>query len=143
MKTARARNEKESFAVNDRAYQVCSNCVMDTTDSAITFDEHGVCDHCRDFEENVKPNWHTDGRGRAHLAAIIDQVRTAGKGYDFDCILGLSGGLDSSYLLHLAGLGVRPAPAGVPRRRGLEQRPGREQHPDAGRQAGASICLRR
>lgn len=84
-----------------RPYQVCANCVMDTTDSAITFDEHGVCDHCRDFEQNVKPNWHTDERGRAELSAMIDEVRKAGKGHDFDCILGLSGGLDSSYMLHL------------------------------------------
>lgn len=90
--------------------RVCTNCVMDTTDSAITFNENGVCDHCRDFEQNVKPNWHTDERGRAQLAAIIDQVRVAGKGHDFDCILGLSGGLDSSYMLHLLvkEFGLRP-----------------------------------
>lgn len=87
--------------MNDRAYQVCTNCVMDTTDTAITFNERGVCDHCLDFKESVKPNWHTDERGRAQLSAIIDRVRAAGKGRDFDCILGLSGGLDSSYMLHL------------------------------------------
>lgn len=93
-----------------RRYQICANCVMDTTDSAITFDELGVCDHCRDFEQNVKPNWHTDASGRAQLAAVIEQVRAAGKGQDFDCILGLSGGLDSSYMLHLlvTEFGLRP-----------------------------------
>lgn len=80
---------------------VCTRCVMDTTDSAIRFDANGVCDHCDDFEKHVKPNWHTDERGRTQLAAIIEKVRTAGKGHDFDCILGLSGGLDSSYMLHL------------------------------------------
>ncbi len=96
--------------MKDRAFQVCPNCVMDTTDSAITFDENGVCDHCRDFEQNVNPNWHTDERGRTQLAAIIEQVRAAGKGRDFDCILGLSGGLDSSYMLHLLvkEFGLRP-----------------------------------
>lgn len=90
--------------------QVCTNCVMDTTDSAITFDESGVCDHCRDFEQNVKPNWHTDEHGRAQLIGTIEQVRAAGKGRDFDCILGLSGGLDSSYMLHLLvkEYGLRP-----------------------------------
>lgn len=89
---------------------VCTNCVMDTTDSAITFDECGVCDHCRDFQENVSPNWHTDERGRAELSAIIDQVRKAGKGHDFDCLLGLSGGLDSSFMLHclVKDFGLRP-----------------------------------
>lgn len=93
-----------------QANRVCVNCVMDTTDSVITFDENGVCDHCRDFERNVKPNWHTDQRGRAELTAILDQVRVAGRGHDFDCILGLSGGLDSSYMLHLLvkEYGLRP-----------------------------------
>ncbi len=80
---------------------VCSNCVMDTTDTAITFDEKGVCDHCRDFEQNVRPNWHTDERGRAELTATIDAIRKHGQGKEFDCILGLSGGLDSSYMLHM------------------------------------------
>lgn len=89
---------------------ICSNCVMDTTDSAIVFNENGICDHCVDFDSNVKPNWHTDERGRAELAAIIEKTRKAGKGHDFDCILGLSGGLDSSYMLHLLvkEFGLRP-----------------------------------
>ena len=74
---------------------------MDTTDSIIQFDADGVCDHCCDFKGNVEPNWHTDARGREQLAATVDAIRKAGKGKDFDCILGLSGGLDSSYMLHL------------------------------------------
>lgn len=83
---------------------------MDTTDAAISFDDHGVCDHCREFNKSVKPNWHTDERGRAQLEKIIEEVRGAGKGRDFDCILGLSGGLDSSYMLHLLveEFGLRP-----------------------------------
>lgn len=81
--------------------RICVVCVMDTSDSSITFDEAGVCDHCLDFEKNVKPHWHVDERGRAQLARIVDEVREAGRGHDFDCILGLSGGLDSSYMLHL------------------------------------------
>ncbi len=83
---------------------------MDSTDTAIRFDEHGVCDHCEEFERRVKPNWHTDQLGRSQLASIIDQVRSSGRGNDFDCILGLSGGLDSSYMLHLLvkEFGLRP-----------------------------------
>lgn len=96
--------------MDSKSITVCSNCVMDTTDSAITFDKHGVCDHCRDFKDNVEPNWQTDERGHAVLARTIDEVRKAGKGQDFDCILGLSGGLDSSYMLHLLvkEYGLRP-----------------------------------
>lgn len=89
---------------------VCTNCVMDTSDSKITFDENGVCDHCSDFYKNVKPNWHTDEQGHRELAAIIDKIKKEGKGKDFDCILGLSGGVDSSYMLHIAvkEFGLRP-----------------------------------
>lgn len=91
-------------------YQICSNCVMDTSDSKIVFNENGLCDHCVDYYENVKPNWHTDDKGRGHLEQIVGKIKNEGKGKDFDCILGMSGGVDSSYLLHLAvtQLGLRP-----------------------------------
>lgn len=91
-------------------HKICSKCVMDTTDSAISFDGAGVCDHCRDFEQNVKPNWQTDNRGREQLNNLIEEIRQVGEGKDFDCILGLSGGLDSSYMLHLLvkEFGLRP-----------------------------------
>ena len=45
-----------------RPYQICTVSVMDTSDSRITFDENGVCDHVIDFEKNVKPNWHPDDK---------------------------------------------------------------------------------
>lgn len=92
------------------SFKVCTRCVMDTTDSKIVFDESGVCDHCLDFEQNVKPNWHTDERGDAELKKIIAKIKEDGKGRDFDCIIGMSGGADSSYLLHVAvkEYGLRP-----------------------------------
>lgn len=91
-------------------YQICTNCVMDTSDSKITFDEKGVCDHCNDFYGNVLPNWHPDDIGQKELQETILKIQEEGKGKDFDCILGMSGGVDSSYLLHLAvtKLGLRP-----------------------------------
>jgi N-acetyl sugar amidotransferase len=93
-----------------RPYQICSNCVMDTSDSGISFDAAGVCDHCRGFEIDVKPHWHPDAVGRAELAQTIDAIKAAGAGKEFDCILGMSGGLDSSYMLHLlvCEFGLRP-----------------------------------
>lgn len=89
---------------------ICSRCVMDTTDSMIKFDINGVCDHCLDFDNNVKPNWHTDERGDAELKKIISKIKEDGKDRDFDCIIGMSGGADSSYLLHVAvkKYGLRP-----------------------------------
>jgi len=93
-----------------RPYQICSRCVMDTTDSKISFDSQGVCDHCRTFETKVLPNWHTDERGQRELDDLTRKIKAAGQGKDFDCIIGMSGGIDSSYLTYIAKeqLGLRP-----------------------------------
>lgn len=93
-----------------REYQICANCVMDTTDSKITFDEKGVCDHCRRFYSDILPNWHTDERGWQSLQIIVEKIKKDGVGKDFDAILGISGGIDSSYLTYIAKekLGLRP-----------------------------------
>lgn len=83
---------------------------MDTTDSAIVFDDKGVCDHCNIFFAKVKPNWDTGAKGRAELDQMIDTISKAGLGKDFDCIIGMSGGIDSSYLVYAAKeiMGLRP-----------------------------------
>jgi len=90
--------------------QTCTQCVMDTTDSNITFDDNGICDHCNDFHKNVEPNWHTDDVGRKELEGIVAKIKKEGEGKDFDCIMGMSGGADSSYLLHMVvkEYGLRP-----------------------------------
>lgn len=92
------------------AYRICARCVMDTSDSAITFDEKGDCDHCRTFYTRIEPNWHTDERGRAELDKLVAKIKKAGEGREFDCIIGVSGGIDSSYLTWLAKheMGLRP-----------------------------------
>ena len=87
---------------SERTYQRCTRCVMDTTDSKISFDENGVCDHCRNFDKNIKPYWKPQENRFEELEAIAKQIRKAGKGHDYDCILGLSGGADSSYLAYVA-----------------------------------------
>lgn len=100
-----------SAAARARPYQVCTNCVMDTTDSAIVFDDKGVCDHCRTYYTQTLPNWHpNDAIGKRELDALVAKIKEDGKGRDFDCILGMSGGVDSSYLTYLAKeeLGLRP-----------------------------------
>lgn len=96
--------------MTERAYQVCTRCVMDTSDSRIIFDDAGVCDHCHAFERDVKPHWHPDERGKAEVARTVALIKQQGQGRDFDCILGMSGGLDSSYMLHLVvkEFGLRP-----------------------------------
>lgn len=83
---------------------------MDTSDSKIVFDEQGVCDHCNTFHAKVRPAWDTGAKGRAELDAMIEKIKASGKGRDFDCIIGMSGGVDSSYLTYLAKekFGLRP-----------------------------------
>jgi len=85
-----------------RVYQVCANCVMDTSDSKIVFDDQGVCDHCNNYYQNILPNWHTDERGWQKLLKISEKIKNDGAGKDFDCIIGISGGVDSSYLTYIA-----------------------------------------
>ncbi len=85
----------------NRPYQICNNCVMDTTDTAIVFDDKGVCDHCNTFYSKIKPFWHTDEKGRMKLEELVTKIKIEGEGKDFDCLMGMSGGIDSSYLLHV------------------------------------------
>lgn len=83
---------------------------MDTTDSKITFDRDGVCDHCTTFYRKTLPAWQTDEDGRKSLKSTLEKVKTAGASKDYDCIIGMSGGIDSSYLTYLAKeeFGLRP-----------------------------------
>lgn len=93
-----------------KPYMVCSNCVMDTSDDVIQFDSSGICDHCRNYYKVTLPNWHTDKRGQEKLERMVASIKRSARNRDFDCILGMSGGADSSYLLYLAKevLGLRP-----------------------------------
>lgn len=96
--------------MNPREYQVCRNCVMDTSDRKISFDDTGLCDHCQNFYANILPSWDYATTGPQRLHAIAEKIKKEGKGKDYDCIIGLSGGMDSSYLLYYAKevLGLRP-----------------------------------
>jgi N-acetyl sugar amidotransferase len=103
-------NRKLLMAMPTRPYQICSRCVMDTSDSRIVFDAAGVCDHCHTFDTRTRPHWHTDERGQRKLEALVQRIKQQGQGKDFDCIIGMSGGVDSSYLSYMAKekMGLRP-----------------------------------
>lgn len=89
--------------------QVCTRCVMDTSDPAISFDAEGVCNHCRSYEEERRKTWFPDAEGARRLAALVEQIKSEGAGKPYDSILGLSGGVDSSYLaLKVKEWGLRP-----------------------------------
>ena len=83
---------------------------MDTTDARISFDDKGVCDHCNTYYQKILPNWFADQRGEPLLKELVRDIKREGCGKDFDCIIGMSGGVDSSYLTYLAKekMGLRP-----------------------------------
>lgn len=95
---------------SSRPYQVCKCCVMDTSDEAITFDHNGVCMRCNEYKKRIEPEWKHGKGHEKELEDLIAAIKKSGEGNEYDCILGLSGGLDSSYMLHLAvkEWGLRP-----------------------------------
>lgn len=91
-------------------YQVCSKTIMDTTAPNIVFDENGISDYFHHFHRNILPAWQTDERGKKDILLTAEKIKKFGKEKDFDCLLGVSGGLDSSYATYIAKeiLGLRP-----------------------------------
>ena len=91
-------------------YQLCTKTIMDTSDPSIKFDSQGVSDHYIDFNRFILPSWNYGSNNQNILEKIVAQIKYSGRNSEFDCILGLSGGFDSSYMLHYAvkELGLRP-----------------------------------
>jgi N-acetyl sugar amidotransferase len=96
--------------MDDKKYQICSSCVMDTSDPNIIFDENGVCDRCNQFYKEVLPSWNYGKDKKERLDALVAEIKRDGEGKLYDCLLGISGGFDSSYMLHFAikELGLKP-----------------------------------
>lgn len=94
----------------DDNYKICNRCVMDTTASDITFNEDGVCNYCTEFLEKSSYEFYQDTDLREHeLRSLIKKIKDKGKKKKYDCIVGVSGGVDSSWTLYKAvELGLRP-----------------------------------
>lgn len=92
------------------SYKQCSRCVLDTTSTTISFDEKGVCNYCHAFDRQMNKFINIDENiKKRNLNQTVDYVKKVGKNNKYDCILGLSGGVDSTYLAYLARqLGLRP-----------------------------------
>ena len=92
-----------------KKYQTCSRCVMDTTDPDIVFDAQGICNHCHTYDEKVKRNVFPGDEGKKRLSRIVSKIKEAGKSKEYDCIIGVSGGVDSTYVAYrVKELGLRP-----------------------------------
>lgn len=92
-----------------RPYQICARCIMDTSDPEIVFDDKGVCNHCHSYDSQAKALVWSDAERDAKLKQLIDKIKSEGKGREYDCIIGVSGGVDSTYVAHLCHqYGLRP-----------------------------------
>ena len=95
-----------------KEYKVCSKTVMDTSDKYIKFDSNNISNHYWEFQNKIKLNWDKSIKKEvsSELEKIIEKIKKKGKNKDFDCIVGLSGGMDSSYMLHVLvkEFGLRP-----------------------------------
>ena len=89
--------------------KVCSKCIYDERVASITFDKNGICNYCHQLEK-LKEDYGTGSKkGDEKFAKIIEEIKTAGKDKRYDCIVGVSGGTDSSYMLYLVKQwGLRP-----------------------------------
>lgn len=93
----------------ERDYQICTRCVMDTSDWLITFDDDGFCNHCREYSQRVQQSAFVEGVSETKWDQILDNIRSKGRNRDYDCVVGVSGGVDSSYTAHLCkDWGLRP-----------------------------------
>lgn len=92
-----------------KPYQRCSFCVMDTTDPAITFNERGECHHCVGYREKVRSLTYQGASSERQLHELAEKIKRSGRGNEYDCVIGVSGGVDSSYTCYLAKkLSLRP-----------------------------------
>lgn len=82
--------------------QRCSRCVLDNkSDKLIKFDSNGYCNYCTDALKRMKNEYFPNDEGKKKLDALLSEIKKNGIGRKYDCIMGLSGGLDSSYLAYL------------------------------------------
>ena len=94
----------------ENQYNICHKTVMDTSDPDIIFDENNISNHYYSFHEKAQKELHNGPEGRAQAQNFADSIKRETKNKPYDCIIGLSGGVDSSYVAHLAvnELGLKP-----------------------------------
>jgi len=83
---------------------------MDTSDAKISFDVNGLCEYCNNYDLKIKPYWDNNIKNKEYFIDLANHIREEGKNKKFDCIIGLSGGLDSSYCAYIVKekMGLRP-----------------------------------
>jgi N-acetyl sugar amidotransferase len=91
-------------------YIQCARCILDTKDDpAIIFDNQGICSYCRSYEIHEAKYVKKEKAGEKELMELVDKIKQEGEGKPYDCIIGISGGVDSTYLaMRAKALGLRP-----------------------------------
>jgi N-acetyl sugar amidotransferase len=90
-------------------YKICSKCIIDTSDPDIIFDEQGVCNHCHSYLEKIDSRVYSVDERDEKLNALVSKIKSKGKNKEYDCIIGVSGGVDSTYVAFLTKkLGFKP-----------------------------------
>ena len=90
-------------------YRICNRCVMDTSDVDISFDAEGNCNHCNNFFERIAPQIYNGESSDKELEKNIKKIKDSGRNKKYDCLIGISGGIDSSYVAYIAkNKGLRP-----------------------------------
>lgn len=90
-------------------YKICSRCIMDSSDTEIYFDANGVCNNCKGYFEQAAVRLLPADKASNKLQEIVEAIKISGKGKAYDCIIGVSGGVDSTYVAYrVKELGLRP-----------------------------------
>lgn len=93
----------------EEGYKQCKRCVLDTSDPFITFDKNGYCNHCSEFIERTSKLVYQGEKSNQELEQHIQKIKNAGRNNKYDCVIGISGGIDSCYVAYKAKqLGLRP-----------------------------------
>lgn len=92
-----------------RTYQICTRCIMDTSDPEIVFDEEGVCNHCKACERRARNELFNREISEEKITRLVEEIKSKGKNNEYDCIIGVSGGVDSTMVAYkVKQLGLRP-----------------------------------
>lgn len=90
-------------------YKRCVRCLMDTSDSYISFDDKGICNHCKSYQERLNSRIYTQEEREKKLSYLVNKIKSKSLNDEYDCIIGVSGGVDSTYVAYLTKkLGLRP-----------------------------------
>jgi asparagine synthetase B (glutamine-hydrolysing) len=85
----------------EKEYRICNRCVMDSSDPDIQFDDNGFCNHCSNALKRINHLYSDKNRNKDKLDEIVKKVKSEGLGNKYDCLIGLSGGVDSSSLAYV------------------------------------------